>query len=573
MSKNKSRITLKRLEREDFASDASFAKYDKMMHDAENALNGQVKAKRKSDIMSRRQAYKLRVSRQTLQAKLEERDRTCKELRERASRLYRELLELKKKIKQFYRELQHKLNVTSKNSNKPPSADSHYHKVHLDKLAKENGLGNLVDPPPPGNSEKTAESNDNTSQEEPRTSETSSSSTKEAKKKKRKAHHPGTSPKHLKTTLPEIKCPPTVCPYCGCTEFEEVHDKRIHQFIDLVDKLVDIRDFIIQEGTCACCGALVRGKVPKEFEQRFGPGFHVLLSWLNTEGGVTRRHLQEFSEDFLGVPISQGGIQNILRRVSEAILPHYDVIGDCARRIWYNHMDETSCPTFGPRGSHVHWLWVLCNKHYAYYKIEEHRSKEAFFVVVGPWRGILISDDYGTYIKWEYGRQTCLAHLKRVAKKLSEHSESKISNFGKWIHDTIKELLKKKGMKCTPDEIQKLKEDFIAKGKDFSDIGGDAKILLNRMEAEFEAVTYFLQYPIEPTNNFAEQMLRPFVVARKNSFGTTSEWGERWLERSLSLRMTVKLQKLSFKEKLYEAVSSLIKGETPDLKWLQQAAS
>ncbi len=33
------------------------------------------------------------------------------------------------------------------------------------------------------------------------------------------------------------------------------------------------------------------------------------------------------------------------------------------------------------------------------------------------------------------------------------------------------------------------------------------------------------------------------MVARKNSFGTTSEYGERWLERSLSLRMTCKLRR------------------------------
>jgi len=367
-----------------------------------------------------------------------------------------------------------------------------------------------------------------------------------------------------------VVCPPTVCPNCGCEDFEDVHDKNIHQFIDLVENLIEITHFIIQEGTCSTCGRLVSGKVPKEYIQSFGANFHALLAWLSTEGGVTRRHLSEFSSDFLGVPISQGALQNILRRISEAIEDHYNLIAEGARNHWYNHMDETSAPTFGPMGKHTHWLWVMCNERFALFKIEEHRSKEAFNIVIGPWRGILISDDYGTYIKWKRGRQTCLSHLIRAARRVSEFREEKLAKCGKWLLGFLKSLRKKKGERWSAEQIAKLKSDFLNKAKEFDDkLGGEARTLLDRLMNEFDAVVFFLTQPVEPTNNFAERTIRSYVVARKNSFGVTSEWGEKWLERTLSLRMTCKLQNVPYAQVLKDAFTHRLKGTKPDLSWLK----
>jgi hypothetical protein len=50
---------------------------------------------------------------------------------------------------------------------------------------------------------------------------------------------------------------------------------------------------------------------------------------------------------------------------------------------------------------------------------------------------------------------------------------------------------------------------------------------------------------IEPTNNAAEQALRPAVIQRKLSFGTQSEGGSRFLERLLTVSETCRLQKRS----------------------------
>lgn len=575
-SKIQNQCRLRLLSRDKFADDESYQAYVRQMQSVERMQEASAKALRKHQLASKQRANEIKRLRKKIKKKLQERDERIQQLNEALSTSQEDLARLRKQVKEFYEALVDKTNVTSRNSNKPPSADSPYHKVNLEKLAEKHGLGDVINEPTEDEIPSDAQTEippigqaqtDVPSGEQDSSSESQPTAQKE-EKKLRKAHHKGCTQQHIEPTEPAIECAPTVCPHCGCTEFNGMQVKRIHQFIEVAENIVHVLHFIIQEGTCANCGALVTGKVPKGFEQAFGPNLHTILAWLNTQGGVTRRHLQEFCEDFLGIPISQGGIQKVLKRVAASILPLYTMIQEGAREYWYNHMDETSSPTFGPLGKHIHWMWVMCNESFAFFKIEEHRSKKAFLVVIGKWRGVLISDDYGTYVKWENGRQTCLAHLKRAAKKLTECRDRDIAECGRWIYATITDLCKKKGDKLSQEEIQEIKDGFMTRAMQYKGIGGQAAVLLDRLVAEFEAVIYFLSIPVAPTNNFAEQMLRPYVVVRKNSFGTTSSWGERWLERSLSVRMTCKLREKRYSQVLKEAVSCDFHGNVTDTSWL-----
>ncbi|MDR2819179.1 MAG: transposase [Desulfovibrio sp.] len=69
--------------------------------------------------------------------------------------------------------------------------------------------------------------------------------------------------------------------------------------------------------------------------------------------------------------------------------------------------------------------------------IHANRSQKALEDLIGAWRGLLVSDGYALYCKWEHGRQTCLAHLVRRAKAVSEHPNPEITKCGSWI---LKEL-------------------------------------------------------------------------------------------------------------------------------------
>jgi hypothetical protein len=66
---------------------------------------------------------------------------------------------------------------------------------------------------------------------------------------------------------------------------------------------------------------------------------------------------------------------------------------------------------------------------------------------------------------------------------------------------------------------------------------------------------------VPPTNNHAEQQLRPLVISKKLTFGTQSDRGSRFIERIFTLFMTCKQQSRDILTFLVEAVQKYFLGE------------
>ena len=152
--------------------------------------------------------------------------------------------------------------------------------------------------------------------------------------------------------------------------------------------------------------------------------------------GASRSAVQDLCTSVFGIPLSKGAIQKMVDRVSAAILPHYTAIGEVARVALVNYIDETSWLTSGDR----HWLWVMANPLVAYFQIHPNRSKGAFAQLMADWTGVLVSDGYLVYQYWQGLRQSCLAHLIRTAKGLTENVEAGIARFGARVHAELQRL-------------------------------------------------------------------------------------------------------------------------------------
>jgi transposase len=85
-----------------------------------------------------------------------------------------------------------------------------------------------------------------------------------------------------------------------------------------------------------------KAHVPIEYRSGFGPRMTAVIAELARNHGDSRTIIQSFCASVLGLSISLGAIQKVLDRVSEAIKPHYEVIGEQARQQAVNHVDETS---------------------------------------------------------------------------------------------------------------------------------------------------------------------------------------------------------------------------------------
>lgn len=182
--------------------------------------------------------------------------------------------------------------------------------------------------------------------------------------------------------------------------------------------------------------------------------------------------------------------------------------------------------------------------------IYPHRNKAAFLELVGPWTGILISDDYSLYCSWpEELRQSCMSHLLRAAKKLINDPEPEIACGGTLLYKELCRLTKTDKTMLTEGEWRALRmrlKGLLNKFKTQDNVLGT---LAARLHKEFLSLCTFLRYEeVEPTNNRAEQALRPAVIRRKTAFGCTSEKGLRWTERILSCWQTCRLLGWSYFE-------------------------
>ena len=172
---------------------------------------------------------------------------------------------------------------------------------------------------------------------------------------------------------------------------------------------------ILYRGTCSNCGKVCKGEAPRKFQAGYGPNLSALVQGLITLG-LSRRGVLEFLRDkgFVrtshgeGLQISHGGLNRILERVSSALKAHYEKIGEIARTVPINHVDETGWRMFGPAGKIKVWLWVMVSCLVTFFMIHTRRSKEGFQELVGNWSGILTSDDYAVYSSWPAElRQSC----------------------------------------------------------------------------------------------------------------------------------------------------------------------
>jgi transposase len=375
--------------------------------------------------------------------------------------------------------------------------------------------------------------------------------------------HPGSGPTLLEPTDVQHLYPAPCS--CGHSEMGIPTLYHTHQRIELPPIEMQIPHFLLHQARCVGCGRLIKADLPSEYATGYGPRLSGLIGELSGLHGISRRLIQDFCQSVLPLPISLGAIQKIIDRVSCAILPHYDAIAELARHAPVGYIDET--PWFCHHT--LQWLWTMTTETVSLFLLHPNRSKEAFFDLIEDWQGILVSDGYGVYQTWVNRRQTCLAHLIRTARGLSEKSSSELAACG---GGALKELQSLCHMAKDPPSGGQWQAGYarfcrlIGRYRQRPDEAGK---LVRRLQREMASLWVFLcEHGVEATNNRAERSLRFGVLWRKRSGGTDSAKGNHWVERSLSLRQTCRQRGQSTFVVLVDALSSLFGGRQPNLAWL-----
>ena len=353
---------------------------------------------------------------------------------------------------------------------------------------------------------------------------------------------------------------------CGHSLFDpdQMQPFYVHQHIELPKIEMDVRHYILQQCDCPNCGKTVKATLPPDKATGYGPRFTALIGELSGIKAMSRSDVQQLCLSVLGIPIAVGTIQKLVDRTSMALLPVYDHIGRIARRFWCNYIDETSWF----KSHDLHWLWAMVNERVAFYRIDPHRSKEAFENLVQDWNGILVSDGYGLYRKW-VNRQTCLAHLIRKADALAERKKTELRRFGEIVAAWLRQLVSFAKEPPDPQTWSDFYTFFLLTISLWEEDQTDAGRLARQIIREIDDLWTFLDHKgVEPTNNRAERALRFGVLWRKRSLGSQSEKGNRWVERILSFKETCRLKSKATFPVLVNCVKSYFQNSPPELSWI-----
>lgn len=353
-----------------------------------------------------------------------------------------------------------------------------------------------------------------------------------------------------------VSCyPEPCCAACG-GEIKASTLCQRKQIFDLPVGKLWITEYQIYAGKCVQCNKRCRGKLPMGVSKGIlGANALARIATLSSKYRQSKREIREFLVDFFGLVVSVGTISNAEGIVAKALEKPVQAVGQAVQKADFIHADETSYS----KSWALQWLWVSVTATLTFFKLYPNRNKECARKLIGEcYKGMLISDRYAAY-NWllQQQRQYCWAHLKRDFKKISERDNPQEALIGYQLLDIFKHLFYHYGHICAGTDHPGTGRSLLNTVRQFRRIFLRGKQLENTQTAtfcaklirEWRSLWHFLRNPaIEPTNNGAERALRHGVLWRKKCYGTQSERGNLYVERSLTVVMSCKQQKRNILE-------------------------
>jgi hypothetical protein len=277
-----------------------------------------------------------------------------------------------------------------------------------------------------------------------------------------------------------------------------------------------------------------------------GPQLVSLIVCLSLRMRLSRRSIQEFLHDWLGVCLSTSTINRCLHEAGRAVEPLEERLVDEVRQASLAYADETSWKEWGK----LLWLWVISTSTVSLYLIG-YRSAELITNALGEnFAGWLMTDGYKVYRQF-HQRLRCWAHLLRKAKGLQESLTGEARLFGEASHALLTELmaavyLAREGPPSSlVDRYRGRLEDFRVLCEQHRHSRHEkTRALACEFLNDWEAVWIVLAHPYLPlTNNEAERALRHWVILRRITQGTRTEQGSRALALLISVIETCRKRK------------------------------
>lgn len=342
----------------------------------------------------------------------------------------------------------------------------------------------------------------------------------------------------------------------------------IRQLVQELPEPQKARLIEFMKGVCICanCGTENVATDPNcPTEGEFGPRTLALVQDLRYKERLSVSMTRAFLRERYGIDVCDATIIDMSSRTADALKTEHNLLVMRIRSAQIAHIDETG---FYVNGKRI-WLWVIATEKGVLFVIDKSRGSRVPKRILGTdFRGTVISDCLSTYdlLKKSLPKATfqkCWAHLLRESKKCGQLFED-----GKALHEELKSFFA--GMKAflsTTHTTEERKLEYESAlswlSKFLMHEPKERKLvnLVNRLRKHgADWFTCLLFEGVEPTNNRAEQALRPQVILRRLRGSLRSDRGVEDHEILTSLMTTWEFQGLNPALQLETELSEIFAG-------------
>lgn len=328
------------------------------------------------------------------------------------------------------------------------------------------------------------------------------------------------------------------------------HPER-HQVSEAPVLRARVTEHRLQRVRCPACGEDTRAVLPPEVTPgAFGPRLMAVVALLVGRYRLSRREVTAVAADLLGVELGLGSVDGMCQDTAAALAAPMADLEAAVQQAEAVHADETSWRQAGEK----RWLWVVLSAAVTVFRIAQSRGSVVIKGLLGEDFGGWLTTDRWTAYTWvpPERRQVCWAHLIRdfqavvdwngPGRAVAEQVLAVVrAVFTVWHqardHPELREWL--------VEEVAPLQQE-VRLLLEAGTLVCDPKlpVLSGQVLKLWPALWTFVSVVgVEPTNNRAEQAIRPAVLWRKGSFGTQSDGGAHFVERMLSVAATCKQQR------------------------------
>ena len=300
--------------------------------------------------------------------------------------------------------------------------------------------------------------------------------------------------------------------------------------------------------TVCSCGHCNGGSQSKTRGVVYGPRIRALVSYLSIEHYMPYSRIVEVLKETYGLRISEGSIDNILKRMGDQSTDLYDQIRQKVMKSEVVGSDETGFRVAGK----LHWVWAWQSSQATYLSVHQSRGRLAVDenFPQGLKNSVLVHDRWASQINTEaLDHQFCMAHILRELKYIQE---SEPQNQWAWgleslIQETI-HLEKELGEDWNERALMKSEAQLaLMKLLNQEALGETAQRLQKSLKKHRDKLWHYLeQAEIPPTNNASERALRNIKVKQKVSTSMRTLLGAKIFCKLRSIAETCRKQKTSF---------------------------